>query len=52
MVHILRTETGADIPYITYYKKYDPITIDNVDNATKTDNNEYVSHIRNYADFF
>ena len=50
MVHILRTETGTEIPYITYSEKYDPITIDNFYNATKTDNNEHVSNIWNYKD--
>ena len=51
LVHTLRTETGTEIPYITYYKKYDPINIDNVYNATKTDSNEHVSNIWNYENF-
>ena len=51
LVHILRTETGAEIPYITYYKIYNPITNNNFYDNTKTDNNEHVSNIWNYEDF-
>ena len=51
LVHILRSETGAEIPYITYYKIYTPITNNNFYDNTKTENNERVSNIWNYEDF-
>ena len=51
LVHVLRKDYEKDVPYINFYKRYEPITTNTFYDEKKEVNDRYVSNIWSYEDF-